>query len=318
MITVVCPVYNEADNIRNVIEFFIDAAPTEKELIIIDGGSTDSTCDIVKEYAAIRNDIRLMDNPDKYVPFALNMAIRNSNGNPVIRLDAHTVYEYDYFTCILETFTKSGADIVGGPMRAFGGSNFQQAVAIATSTSLGVGNSSFHDSTHEGFVESVYLGAWKREVFNDIGLFDTDMLRNQDDEFHYRANQAGKKIYLSPGIKSLYSPRNSLISLTRQYFQYGLFKPLVLKKVNSGFRFRHIIPALFVLYLLTLIIINNSFLLTPLALYFLIVTSFSFTRQVPFAVNWRLLFIYPALHLSYGVGFIIGIFTLVAGKKPSI
>ncbi len=213
MITVICPVYNEEKYITKVVEFFINAKPTEKELVIIDGGSTDKTLEIIKKYQATNLNIKLFNNPSKFVPFALNKALSETSGDPVIRLDAHTVYADDYFVKILETFSKSNADIVGGPMRAKGTTPFQKAVADATSTSFGIGDSSFHNEEHEGFVDSVYLGAWKRSIFKDVGMFDTDMIRNQDDEFHYRAKSLGKTIYLNPEIKSFYSPRSTFRSL---------------------------------------------------------------------------------------------------------
>ena len=159
MITVVCPLYNEELYIRKVLDFIVTAAPAEKEVYLIDGGSKDATVSIIKEYQQKYHYIYLLHNPDKYVPFALNLAIKASKGDPIIRLDAHTVYADDYFLKVLETFNKSKADIVGGPMRATGEADFQKAVAIATSTPFGVGDSAFHDETHEGFVDSVYLGA---------------------------------------------------------------------------------------------------------------------------------------------------------------
>lgn len=319
MITVICPVYNEEHYITEVIEFFIKAMPTDKELVIIDGGSTDKTVEIINRFQTDHRNIKLLSNHSKFVPFALNKAISETSGDPVIRLDAHTKYADDYFVKILETFSKSGADIVGGPMRAVGTSSFQKAVADATSTAFGIGDSSFHDENHEGFVDSVYLGAWKRSVFADVGMFDTDMIRNQDDEFHYRAKSLGKTIYLNPEIKSYYSPRSSSRSLFKQYYQYGLFKPLVLKKVRSGIKIRHLIPAGFVFYLFLLIIFNQiSFLFIPLILYFQLDLIFSCKSKGSVMKSLHMILIYPILHISYGSGFIWGLLLLWMGKKPKV
>lgn len=319
MITVICPVYNEERYITEVIEFFIKAMPTDKELVIIDGGSTDKTVEIINRYQNTNRNIKLLTNPSKFVPYALNKAIAETSGDPVIRLDAHTKYADDYFVKILETFSKSGADIVGGPMRAVGTTPFQKAVADATSTSFGIGDSSFHDEGHEGFVDSVYLGAWKRSIFADVGLFDTDMIRNQDDEFHYRAKSVGKTIYLNPEIRSHYSPRSSFRALFKQYYQYGLFKPLVLKKVRSGMKIRHLIPAGFVFYILLLIIFNQiSYLFIPLLLYFQLDLIFSFKSKGSIMKSLYMILIYPTLHISYGSGFIKGLLLLWMGKKPKV
>ena len=318
-ISVICPVFNEEKYIRQVIEFYINSKPENKELLIIDGGSTDSTVSIIKEYQQKRSDIKLLNNPDKYVPFALNAAIKIAMGDPIVRLDAHTKYADDYFLSILKAFEKSGADIVGGPMRATGEQPFQKAVARATSTAFGIGDSEFHDESKEGFVESVYLGAWKKSIFKDTGYFDEDLLRNQDDEFHYRAKSKGKTIYLDPAIKSWYSPRASYNSLYRQYYQYGLFKPLVLKKVSSGMRLRHLIPAGFVMYLCLLVFVCYfPILLLPGLLYMVLDVLFSFRYGDDFKVKILMLAVYPILHISYGLGFIEGQILLWMGKKPSI
>ncbi|OQA07702.1 MAG: hypothetical protein BWY67_01669 [Bacteroidetes bacterium ADurb.Bin397] len=204
-------------------------------------------------------------------------------------------------------------------MRAVGKTDFQKAVAIATSTSFGVGDSGFHDESKEGFTESVYLGAWKRNVFEATGLFDTDMLRNQDDEFHYRARANGMRIYLDPKIKSWYAPRSTMKTLWKQYYQYGLFKPLVLKKVSSGIRLRHLIPAGFVCYLLlSLLSFWYPALLIPAVLYLLLDLFYSFRYGSSFAVSSKMLLVYPMLHCSYGLGFIKGFFILLTGKKPTL
>lgn len=321
MITVICPVFNEEAYILQVLQFFVDADPQDKELYIVDGGSTDLTCEIVEEWSKKNPTIHLLQNPDRYVPYALNKAIQASKGDPVIRLDAHTKYASDYFTAILNCFETTGADIVGGPMRAVGQTPFQRAVAYCTSTKLGVGDSAFHDENMEGETESVYLGAWKRSVFEAAGLFDTDMVRNQDDEFHYRARSKGKRIYLDPKIRSSYFPRSTSKALYRQYYQYGLFKPLVLKKVKSGIRLRHLIPAGFVAYWLSLPVtlwLIGLWAVIPGFLYLLMIAYFFISSTAPLEEKKSYWSIYPALHFSYGLGFLKGVFQfLIFAKKPN-
>lgn len=311
MLTVICPVYNEEAYIASVIQFYLNAKPVDKELYIVDGMSNDNTRAIVEAFAKTNTSIYLLDNPDKIVPYALNKAIKQSKGNPIIRLDAHTIYADDYFKKIVETFEKTNADIVGGPMRAVGKTNFQKAVAYATSTKLGVGNSEFHNPNFEGYVDSVYLGAWKRELFETTGYFDERMKRNQDDEFHYRAKSLGMKIYLNPKIKSEYFPRNTFSKLFSQYYQYGLFKPLVLKKVKSEIKLRHLIPSLFVLYLLilpTAFYYLGKVSLTPLLIYFVLAILFASKNSGSVQQKIYCLIVYPTLHISYGIGFLLGLF----------
>lgn len=309
MITVLCPTYNEENYIAQVLDFFINSEPQEKELYIIDGMSKDRTRDIVQSYVQKHpGKIFLLDNPDKYVPYALNKGLEHAKGEFIIRLDAHTEYAPDYFVKILDTFNKTGADIVGGPMRAIGKTPFQKAVAYSTSTVFGVGDSHFHNEGYEGWVDSVYLGAWKKEIFAEVGNFDIRMVRNQDDEFHYRARAKGKRLYLNPEIKSLYYPRSNYKTLFKQYFQYGYYKPLVLKKVRSEIKPRHLIPAAFSIYILSL---PFAFWfqpwLIPGILYMALAFYFGFRMEGTLGEKLTSATIYPILHISYGTGFILGL-----------
>lgn len=308
MITVICPVYNEEEYIENVLKFFIDAQPEDKELILVDGGSTDRTVEIIEKWADKFSNIRILQNKNKFVPYALNLAIKNSNGDPIIRLDAHTIYEKNYFEKILETFEKTNADIVGGPMRKIGFTDFQKAVAYATSSPFGIGDSKIHKSDYNGESDHVYLGAWKRKLFDEIGYFDEKLIRNQDDEFHYRAKSFGKKIYLSSEIISYYFPRKTFRSLFKQYFEYGLFKPIVLKKIKSEIKLRHLIPALFAIYilLLPLIVLLNKFFLIPLLIYFLLSFIFTFQSKENFKRKLLIFVLFPIIHFAYGFGSILG------------
>ncbi|MEJ2194041.1 MAG: glycosyltransferase family 2 protein [Ignavibacteriaceae bacterium] len=315
MITVICPTYNEENYIGKVLEFFVNSMPKEKEFIIIDGGSEDNTREIVKKWSERNENIHLLENPEKYVPFALNIGIRSSNGDPIIRLDAHTEYAPNYFEKIIETFSSSGADIVGGGMNAVGKSNFQKAVAFATSTQFGVGDSKIHQESYRGDSDHVYLGAWRRKLFDDIGYFDEKLKRNQDDEFHYRARSLGKRIYLNPDIKSYYYPRDSVSKLSKQYFQYGLFKPLVIKKIRSEAKIRHLVPSLFTIYIFfTPLIFLSNYYLVPLIVYLLLDLYFSLKSKLNAKIVIFSIFIYPTIHLSYGFGFLFGLLKSKAQK----
>ena len=309
MITVLCPTYNEENHISDILRFFVDSSPTEKELFVIDGGSTDRTVSTIMEWCNKYDNIKLLHNQDKYVPYALNIGIRSAEGDPIIRLDAHTKYADDYFEQIIKTFNETGADIVGGPMNAVGKTNFQIAVAQATSNVFGVGDSKIHKAKYKGESDHVYLGAWKRKLFDEIGFFDERLKRNQDDEFHYRARSLGKEIYLNPEIKSYYYPRSSLSKLIKQYIQYGLFKPVVLRKIKSEIKLRHLIPSLFSIYILSLpLAFLSLFYLLPLFVYIFMDIYFSIRTKSNIKIVINSLIVYPVLHLSYGFGFLIGLF----------
>jgi glycosyltransferase involved in cell wall biosynthesis len=298
-------------HIEKVLNFFVNANPLDKELLIIDGGSTDGTREIVNIWTGKYSNIRLLENPDRYVPFALNIAIKNSTGNPIIRIDAHSDYAPDYFEKILETFETTGADIVGGPYLTKAVTHLQAAVANAISNPFGIGNSKAHNPDFKGYVDSVPYGAWKRELFKQAGYFDERFKRNQDDEFHYRAKSLGKKIFLNPEIKLWYYPRNSLYSLFRQYYEYGIYKPLVLKKIKSEIKFRHIIPSLFIIYLILLpLSFLTSYFLLPLLIYFITYLVVSFASKGGLKTKLWSILVYPTIHKSYGIGFIVGLFKI--------
>ncbi len=308
MISVVCSVYNEELYINQLLAFCINAGPTDKEVILIDGGSTDNTVSLIKDWASKHNNIMLYHNPMRYVSFALNKGIEKCKGDYIIRLDAHTTYDPDYFNEIIKTFLMTNAQIVGGPMRIAKGNNIQNAIGYVTTSSFGIGNGTFHFEDFEGYTDSIYLGAWKREIFHEIGFFDEAMIRNQDDEFHYRARSKGLKIYQSPKIKAWYHPRDNFKNLFNQYYQYGLYKPLVFKKVEGGFRMRHIIPSMFVLYLFSLPI---SFVLKlwilPLIMYIILIIINSFSKSGKYKFKILTSFVFILIHISYGLGFINGL-----------
>lgn len=315
MITVICPVYNEAAYIHSVLNFFVKALPADKELILIDGNSSDATCAIIEAFRLLHNNIQLLHNPDRYVPFALNKAITTAKGDIIVRLDAHTNYDIHYFERIIETFEKTNADIVGGAMRIAAGNSIQNAIGYATTTKFGVGDSSFHFEDFEGYTDSVYLGAWKKNIFAKTGLFDTNFKRNQDDEFHYRAKSMGFKVYQSPEIKLYYHPRKNLKLLFKQYYEYGLYKPLVLKKIKTATNLRHLIPSLFVVYLAFLpvfLLLGFYAGLIPLAIYSLVAVTFATVSNRPFKEAILIPLVYFTLHIAYGAGFLAGLFI-----KPS-
>ena len=307
-LSVICPCFNEEEYIEGLLDFFISANPIDKELFLVDGGSNDRTISIIEGYQKNHPNIHLLHNPEKIVPFALNKAIPLCTADKIVRLDAHTKYAPDYFEKIMETFEKVDADIVGGPTRTACKAPFQCAVAHAICTPFGVGNSQVHNIDYEGYSDSVTFGSWKKEIFAEVGMFDERLVRNQDDEFHYRAKSKGKQIYQNPDIKLWYYPRSDAKGLFRQYFQYGLFKPMVLKKVNSEVKLRHLIPSCFLLYFLSLPLAFFTLLwLVPLAIYLFLDLVFSLKAKGNLKVKFSALLVYPTLHVSYGAGFLKGL-----------
>jgi len=309
--SVVIPARNEASHIGKCIESLLAQRdlPASIEIIVSDGMSADDTRSIVEEYARKDSRVRLVDNPRRIVSTGLNEAIRHAQGEIILRVDAHTVVEEDYVATCIDVLRRSGADNVGGPWRAApGGSPWSRAIAAAFQHPFAVGGARSHRVDYEGPVDSVYLGCWWRRVFDEVGLFDEELVRNQDDEFNLRLNRRGKTVWQSPGIRCWYAARNTLSSLWAQYFQYGFWKIRVMQKHRMPASIRHIVPLAFVCGLL---VGPSLIFLHPLlgwvyvgacALYLLVVLAASI--HLALAKGLRLLPFLPVTfvvyHLAYG------------------
>jgi cellulose synthase/poly-beta-1,6-N-acetylglucosamine synthase-like glycosyltransferase len=253
-VTVIFPIRNESSFIKQTLEavFAQDYPPDRMEILVADGMSTDNTRETLSRIANQHPeyDIRILDNPRKIVPTGLNLALQRAKGEILIRVDGHTVIAPDYVSQCVAALQRSGADNVGGRMHAIGSNPFGKAVALATSTPFGIGGGRFHYSDNEEWVDTVYMGAWPRQVFERLGLFDEELVRDQDDEFNYRLRAAGGRILLSPKIKSEYTVRSSPSALWRQYFQYGYWKVRLLQKHPRQMSLRQFVPPAFVLALI--------------------------------------------------------------------
>ncbi len=316
-VSLVLPVRNEAGYIRQTLEsVFAQDYPAERlQVIVADGLSTDGTRGIVAEFQAAHPNLALLDNPGRIVPTGLNAAIRQARGEIIIRVDGHTRIEPDYVTQCVRALQQTGADNAGGRMATKGVGKFGEAVAAATSTPFGIGGGRFHYSEEEEWVDTVYLGAWPRRIFEHIGQFDEELVRDQDDEFNYRLRKHGGKILLCPKIRSEYTVRSTSSLLWRQYFQYGFWKVRVLQKHPLQMRPRQFAPPLFVFSLLAATFIG---LFYPAAFglglfiggaYLLANLTASLITAARRGVQYLglLPLVYLVLHLSYGLGFLAGL-----------
>ena len=315
--TVVMPARNEAAFIRRSLAAVLeqDYPPGLMEVIVADGMSEDGTRDAVREMMGRHANLRLVDNPSRIVPTGLNRAIRAAKGDVIIRVDGHTIVTQDYVAACVSALCRTGADNVGGPMRAEGEGGFGRAVAAATSSPFGVGGARFHYSDDEEWVDTVYMGAWRRETFDRIGLFDEEMVRDQDDEFNYRLLNHGGRILLSPRIRSSYTVRGSPRSLWRQYFQYGYWKVRVMQKHRRQVRLRHLVPPAFVAALAASAV---AACLAPRAAILWgtvpasyaaanLLASVASSKRAGWSILPSLPLVYAILHLSYGLGLLAGL-----------
>lgn len=304
MISIVVPIYNEENYILNFLEYIKNNCNVKYELLLVDGGSTDNTINIINYFISNNNsnEIILLNNKKKYVSYALNKAIKNSIFDIIIRMDVHTLYSNNYFNSILSTFTETNADIVGGPTDVFFNNRIQESIGYVINTIFGMGGSLVHDMNYNGFTNSVTFGAFKKYVFEN-NYFDTELIRNQDDEFFSRCYYKGFKIYQSSNIKLYYSPRRNYYGLFKQYFEYGKYKPLAISKVKGSFKIRQLAPSILVFFIGFSILICKYFLI----FYLLPLIFYSFINNKNIIVKILNLFTYSIIHFSYGIGFIIGI-----------
>lgn len=318
-VTVIMPIRNEAGFIARSLGAVLeqDYPHAQMEVLVADGMSTDETRDVIAGLAAAHPDVcvTVLDNHGRIVPTGMNVALVQARGDVIVRVDGHTIIAPDYVRQCVAALARSRADNVGGRMDPVSDGRFGQAVALATSSPFGVGGARFHYSDREEWVDTVYMGAWPREVFASIGLFDEEQVRNQDDELNYRLLSRGGKILLSPRIKSRYYNRSVPRSLWRQYFQYGFWKVRVMQKHARQMRPRQFAPAALVAALLF------SMLLAPMgaagAWMFASVAGAYAVANLCASVlsarrgDRRLLPLVPAvfaiLHLAYGLGFLLGL-----------
>lgn len=317
IISVIVPCRNEQGHISAFLDAALaqDHAGGDVEFIIADGMSDDGTRAILHRYQEQDARIRVIDNPDRTTPAGLNRAIEAARGEIIARMDVHTVYAQDYLHQCVAVLSESGADNVGGPWHAVGTTYFQAAIALGFQSPFSSGGAASHAIQHEGKVDSVYLGCWHRSVFDRIGPFDPELVRNQDDELSLRLIRSGGTVWQSPRIKSWYHPRSSLAALFRQYAQYGYWKVRVIQKHRLPASIRHLVPACFVGMLLTLALLAPMLpparyaLASLLMLYLVANLAVSLLtclpkRRLKYAPAMPLVFM--SFHFGYGYGFLRG------------
>jgi glycosyltransferase involved in cell wall biosynthesis len=328
-VTVIIPCFNEEKFIAAVIENILQQDyPSDRiEVFIIDGMSTDRTREIIREYQDRHPYIQMLDNEKRFVPFALNSGIRKSRGEVIVRMDAHAVYPPDYIRVLVKYLFELDADNVGGRWITNPGNDSAEAYAIATALSslFGVGNAYYRlDIKEIRKTDTVPFGCFRRSVFDRIGMYDEDLLRNQDDELNARIIQNGGRIFLIPEVAINYFARAKIKSLAKMFFQYAYFKPLVNTKLKRPATLRQFVPPLFVLYILcgwTAVFISPVlffFYLGGIGIYLLFNLGFSI-RNAFGRRKWNLLLYLPCIflfqHLSYGIGYLKGIVTFALLKR---
>ena len=326
MISVICPIYNEEAYIASFIDSILqqDYPQKDMEILLVDGMSADGTRNIIRGYMSQYPQIKLVVNPHKTVPYAMNEGILQAKGDIVIRLDAHAEYPRNYFSELVSQLnTLKGAENVGGVCLTLPCDDTSRSIAIAEclSNKFGMGNSYFRVGSHEVMrVDTVPFGCFRRSLFDRIGMYDLELVRNQDDELNGRIIKHGGKIYLLPQLEIKYFARDKVKKVWKMFYQYGLYKPLVNKKLGAPATLRQFVPLLFVIGLFLgfmLSVVSKSFFwmyLGVLLFYLLIGFSIGFGK----AQKWKrtsVAFWMPAvffvIHFAYGWGYLCGIMKLL-------
>ena len=290
------------------------------EILVVDGMSSDRTREIVASWQARDPRVNLIDNRRQIVPTGLNEGIARARGEFIAIVSAHAEYAHDYLSECLRVQRETGADNVGGPAQAVGRDSMQQAIALAFNSPYSSGGARWHDLEHAGYVDTTSTGFYRRSKLIDVGLYDEELVRNQDDELNLRLTRSGGRIYQSPTIRYRYYPRDSLGKLFRQYFQYGYWKVRVIQKHRVPASIRHVVPVAALLLAIALAVTGFwtrpawTVLATLAALYLtgLLAATALVCRKHR---AWRLApFLPPAFfccHAGYAIGFLAGIVDFV-------
>ena len=276
------------------------------EVIVADGSDTATMANVIRRSYP---KVRVVANPEGNTPSGLNHAIRGSGGEVIVRCDAHAVLPLGYIQRVVETLRRTGAANVGGMQRPVGVTLFERAVAVAMTSKLGAGNAVYRLGGAEGPTDTVYLGAWYRDTLESVGGFDTQLIRNQDYELNWRLRERGGTIWFDPRLAVSYRPRGNVLSLARQYFDYGRWKSVVLIRYFTSLRARQLAAPLLVLGLVVsgaLAVFKLSWLAVVLPAMYLVTLVLGaliagFRHREPSAT--LLPVVLAIMHLSWGIGF---------------
>lgn len=317
-VSVIAPMRNEAEHVESfVADLVAQDLDRELEVLVADGISEDGSVASLQAAASRAGiDVTVIQNPARAVSQGLNACIRRATGDLVVRLDCHTRYPPDYLSRCVIGIEQTGAWNLGGVLVPTGRTRMERAVACAMDSPFGGIVWTRHGkSSHRTAVDTVPYGAFPREIFDTVGLFDESLLRNQDDEFNLRVRRAGGQILLDPSIRLHYIPRGSLRGVARQYFEYGLWKVPVMRKHHQVLGARSMVPMGFVASVAGLVTLSplsrtaRRLLAVELATYGAGALVFG-ARSVRRHREWSLLpvviTVFPAFHVGYGFGMIRG------------
>lgn len=327
-VSLIVPCRNEKSHIISFLNnlLSLDFDNLKYEILLVDGASDDGTKEIVLNYLKDNNSIKYIENLDGFVSQAMNLGINHARGRVIFRLDVHAIYPKNYVLKLNYFLGFLNADSVGGYLETIpaNSSRIAKSIAIALSSPFGVGNVGYRINSKNTQVyyktDTVPFGCFRKEVFSKFGMFDTDLIRNQDNELNERINLNGGVIYVIPEVKIKYFARSSFRKLYAMFFQYGYFGPIVDLKLRRPTRLRRYIPSIFVISILApllLTTVSKIFLIFSVNVFILyIVVNFLFSIIEAVKKNSPLLAFHIVCanmvsHFGYGIGYIVSFFKYV-------
>ena len=324
-ISIVVPIRNEEATIERLARSLLgqDYPHDRYEILMCDGGSVDRTRAILDGLDTERR-IRVLDNPGRTAPAALNVAIAAAKGEIVTRVDGHSYVAPDYLSRIVAVMEETGESVVGGPVRMDADTPFRRALVEALYAKIAVGAVPYRTLDARAYVESLQTGSFKRSVLDRVGPFDESLAVVEDLDMNTRIRKAGFKLLLDPSIRFWYLPRPSLRALWRQIVTVGLVKARILRKHPDIFKWKYVLPSVFVVALASALVSIAMRPVRPLGLAFLaaygtVVLGFALSRLPRVGAGaLRLVAIVPILHIGYGLGFLSGATERILGRtvKP--
>lgn len=312
-VSIVMPAFNEEHYIEACLASVQaqDYPPELVEILVADGRSTDRTREILARLTEADPRIQLIDNPARLQAAGLGLAVKASSGDVIVRMDVHCEYAPDYVRRCVEVLDATGAQNVGGAQRARSKTLFQRALCAALGSKLGTGGVGYRDENSEGFVDTVFLGAFRRKVFETVGLWDPAAITNEDSELNQRILEAGGTIYLSRDIVVHYYPRDSFKALATQYFRYGRGRARTLLKLGRLPKLRPMIPFLAMSGMAATLVVPTLWPLAPFVIgAYLAATGIEavrVSRSIGAAAIPTVWGIFPVLHASHAAGFWAGL-----------
>lgn len=320
-VSVVMPVRNEERHLATSVAGVVNQHYRgEWELILSVGPSNDRTRQIADGLAADDPRIVVIDNPSGYTPDALNLGIRASRHGYVIRVDGHGEMAPGYLDAAVSTLQRTGAANVGGLMHAQGSTPFEEAVAAAYNSRLGLGGGAFHLAhTPEGPAESVFLGAFRKDALEQVHGYDPTMLRAQDWELNLRLREAGQQVWFTPDLRVTYRPRSTVKALANQFFRTGKWRREVIRRYPRTASIRYLAPPVATAAIAGGSLLGLAGLLTgrrPALLGWLVPAAYlaavlagvrTLRTQLSPAARLRLPLVLAVMHLCWGAGYLVGL-----------